>query len=307
MNPPSPATAETWSRLLRPAGRRRPIRSALRPWPGGLLEQRAATTPPEAMSTSAGVGPETLAADGPVKPRLRGVWHQYGFFASLVAGAASSLARPPAAACSPPWSTPRRFRPCWGRAPSTTGVTWQPRARRRMRRLDHAMIFVLIAGSYTPIVLLAMSGTLAVVVFCVAWGGALAGVLVEFFWTDHPRYVSAVIGTALGWTSLVMVGQLQHDGRLAGRRRLHLRGGPLHDRGDDLLPQAAGSDPGGVRLPRGLPRPRARGGGDPLRGDRLHGHAPRLTGRRRDPGSIRVTACPPFCASGLTMGSRSCG
>jgi hemolysin III len=169
------------------------------------------TTPAEPMSTSFDVGSETFAEeDAPVKPRLRGVSHQYGFFVSVLAGLALILSATPGRGRLAAVVYAASVSGLLGTSALYHRVTWQPNVRRWMRRLDHAMIFVLIAGSYTPIVLLAMSGTLAVVVFCVAWGGALAGVLVEFFWVDHPRYVSAVIGTALGWTSLVMVGQLRN-------------------------------------------------------------------------------------------------
>ncbi len=142
------------------------------------------------------------------KPRLRGVWHTYGFLASLVAGIALVVRTTPGRGTVAALVYAASVSGLLGTSALYHRVTWRPDVRRWMRRLDHAMIFVLIAGSYTPIVLLAMSGTLASVVFCVAWGGALAGVLVEFFWVEHPRYVSAVIGSALGWTSLVMVGQL---------------------------------------------------------------------------------------------------
>jgi hemolysin III len=167
-----------------------------------------ATTPPEATRAGRRAGREAIAADGPVKPRLRGVWHQYGFFVSVVAGAALIARTPPGRGLVAAIVYAASVSALLGTSALYHRVTWQPGARRWMRRLDHAMIFVLIAGSYTPIVLLAMSGRLAVVVFCVAWGGALAGAVVEIFWVDHPRYVSAVIGAALGWTSLVMVGQL---------------------------------------------------------------------------------------------------
>jgi len=161
------------------------------------------------MSTSAGISAEAIshAAD---RPRLRGVWHTYGFFVSLVAGVALVLRAPSGRGLVAALVYASSVSALLGTSALYHRVTWRPEHRRWMRRLDHAMIFVLIAGSYTPIVLLAMSGTLATVVFCVAWGGALAGVLVEFFWVDHPRYVSAAIGTALGWTSLVMVGQLRN-------------------------------------------------------------------------------------------------
>jgi hemolysin III len=160
------------------------------------------------MSTSASLSPPEAVSPAGEKPRLRGVWHTYGFFASLVAGVALVATTPPGRGLVAAVVYAASVSALLGTSALYHRVTWQPRARRRMRRLDHAMIFVLIAGCYTPIVLLAMSGTLATVVFCVAWGGALAGVAVELVWVDHPRYVSAVIGAALGWTSLVMVGQL---------------------------------------------------------------------------------------------------
>ncbi len=149
-----------------------------------------------------------VVAEAVEKPRLRGVWHTYGFFVSLIVGVALVLSTPPGRGLVAAVVYAASVSALLGTSALYHRVTWRPERRRWMRRLDHAMIFVLIAGSYTPIVVLAMSGALATVVFCVAWGGALAGILVEFFWIDHPRYVSAVIGAALGWTSLVMVGQL---------------------------------------------------------------------------------------------------
>ena len=77
-----------------------------------------------------------------------------------------------------------------------------------MRRLDHAMIFVLIAASYTPFALLALHGTLATVILCVAWGGALGGVILQLAWTDHPKWASSPIGTSLGWVGLATLTQL---------------------------------------------------------------------------------------------------
>jgi len=161
------------------------------------------------MGASAGLVAEVVSAAAQ-KPRLRGVWHTYGFFVSLIAGVALVLTTPSGRGLVAAVVYASSVSALFGTSALYHRVTWRPEHRRWMRRLDHAMIFVLIAGSYTPIVLLAMSGPLATIVFCVAWGGALAGVLVEFFWIDHPRYVSAVIGSALGWTSLVMVGQLRN-------------------------------------------------------------------------------------------------
>jgi hemolysin III len=87
-------------------------------------------------------------------------------------------------------------------------VEWQPAARRRMRRLDHAMIFVLIAASNTPFALLALHGTLATVILVVAWAGAAGGVVLQFAWSDHPKWASSLITLSLGWVGIVTLTQL---------------------------------------------------------------------------------------------------
>ncbi len=78
-------------------------------------------------------------------------------------------------------------------------VTWRPAARRWMRRLDHSMIFVLIAGTYTPVALLALQGSLATTVLIVVWAGALGGVVFKLVWIDAPKWLFALVYVALGW------------------------------------------------------------------------------------------------------------
>jgi hemolysin III len=87
-------------------------------------------------------------------------------------------------------------------------VTWRPATRRWMRRLDHSMIFVLIAGTYTPFGLLILHGTLAHVVLAVVWGGALAGVVLKLAWVDAPKWLMAAIYLALGWVAAAIMPQL---------------------------------------------------------------------------------------------------
>ncbi|HMB52496.1 MAG TPA: hemolysin III family protein, partial [Thermoanaerobaculia bacterium] len=83
-------------------------------------------------------------------------------------------------------------------------VEWRrPEARRWMRRLDHSMIFFLIAGTYTPIALLALNGPLADAILVVVWAGAIAGAIVEMIWIDHPKWVAALIYISLGWVAAV--------------------------------------------------------------------------------------------------------
>ena len=67
-----------------------------------------------------------------------------------------------------------------------------------MRRLDHTMIFFLIAGTVTPFALLVMEGPLATALLIAVWSGALAGTVVELVWVDHPKWVSAIVYIAVG-------------------------------------------------------------------------------------------------------------
>lgn len=149
---------------------------------------------------------EALAA---VKPRLRGVSHKWAFFVSLVLGAALIVLA----------DTPRgtlavavyavSLSALFGTSALYHRVEWRrPDARRWMRRLDHSMIFFLIAGTYTPFALLVLSGPLANAILVVVWIGAIAGTVVEMVWIDHPKWVGALIYVALGWVAIVAFPEL---------------------------------------------------------------------------------------------------
>jgi hemolysin III len=71
-----------------------------------------------------------------------------------------------------------------------------------MRRLDHSMIFLLIAGTYTPFALLVLEGTLATVILLVVWIGALVGIVLKLVWIDAPKPVVAVLYVMLGWVAV---------------------------------------------------------------------------------------------------------
>jgi hemolysin III len=153
---------------------------------------------------------DPIPAGAPLKPRLRGVSHQYAFFISLACGAALVLfnaghARTLVSAIVYAVAVSALL----GTSALYHRVHWQrPNVRVWMRRLDHSMIYVLIAGSYTPFALLAMHGTLSTVVLALAWGGALAGVLRELVWANAPKWVSAITYMALGWVAVITLGQL---------------------------------------------------------------------------------------------------
>src|SRR3984885_4414091 len=105
--------------------------------------------------------PDSLRITTPVKPKLRGVSHEYGFFVSLLCGVALILAASGGKARLAATIYAVAVSGLLGTSALYHRVTWRPATRRWMRRLDHSMIFVLIAGTYTPVALLALHGTLA--------------------------------------------------------------------------------------------------------------------------------------------------
>ena len=80
---------------------------------------------------------------------------------------------------------------------------WGPRAWAFLRRFDHANIFLLIAGSYTPFTLLLLEGSSRVELLSIVWTGALLGVLFRVFWTGAPRWLYVPVYMALGWAAVL--------------------------------------------------------------------------------------------------------
>jgi hemolysin III len=80
--------------------------------------------------------------------------------------------------------------------------TWSPRVWAFLRRFDHANIFILIAGTYTPITLILLDGTQRVVLLTTVWTCAILGVLFRVFWTDAPRWLYTPIYIGMGWAAL---------------------------------------------------------------------------------------------------------
>jgi hemolysin III len=143
-----------------------------------------------------------------VKPRLRGVLHQYAFFVSLVSGTLLVVLGVTTRAAIAAAIYAASVSALFGVSALYHRVTWTGPARRRMRRLDHTMIFLLIAGTYTPVGLLVLQGTLATVVLLVVWGGAAAGIVLELAWTKAPRWLGGTVYLALGWVAVVAMPQL---------------------------------------------------------------------------------------------------
>jgi hemolysin III len=152
--------------------------------------------------------PAAAVPEARVKPRLRGVSHQWAFFVSLASGTLLVLVVTTTRASVAVGIYGASVSALFGVSALYHRVTWTTAARRRMRRLDHAMIFVLIAGTYTPVGLLVLQGTLATVVLAVVWGGAAGGIVLELAWTTAPRWLGGTVYLALGWVAVVAMPQL---------------------------------------------------------------------------------------------------
>jgi hemolysin III len=149
-----------------------------------------------------------LVPAGPIKPRLRGVLHEYAFFVSLACGVALVLAASDGRARVAALIYAGAVSALLGTSALYHRVTWRPRARRWMRRLDHSMIFVLIAGTYTPVALLALKGALASTVLIVLWAGALGGMIFKLLWIDAPKWLFAIVYVVLGLVTAAVAGEL---------------------------------------------------------------------------------------------------
>jgi hemolysin III len=147
------------------------------------------------------------------KPRLRGSLHHWSFVLSMAAGATLVTAAATVVgsaiavvSCAIYVATVLGL---FGISALYHRYPWRSeRAQDRMRRLDHSMIFVLIAGTYTPFALLALDGTLATVILIVVWSGAAAGVVLQLAWVDAPRLLSAIVYVAMGWVALAAFPQM---------------------------------------------------------------------------------------------------
>lgn len=79
------------------------------------------------------------------------------------------------------------------------------------KKIDHMMIFILIAGSYTPVCLLVLGGKSGKILLAAVWGLAIAGMLFKAFWVTCPKWVSSVIYISLGWACVFVFGQLLEE------------------------------------------------------------------------------------------------
>ena len=149
-----------------------------------------------------------------LKPRLRGVLHEAAFAVSLITGTAlvclAEGGRERVAAVVYAVSVALLF----GTSAAYHRGPWKGRSQEVMKRLDHSMIFVLIAGTYTPFALLLLEGTARAAVLALVWGGALAGVVLRNTIRRPARWLFVGIYLLLGWVALGVLPQLHDAGGL---------------------------------------------------------------------------------------------
>lgn len=194
-------------------------------WESG--SDRAATIQPDHARVRA-------ATESSAKPRLRGRLHQAAFFAAIPAGVILLSAAQTAAARATAAIYVASLLGLYGTSGAYHVVPWSPRALRWMKRLDHSMIFVLIAGTTTPLSLLVMRPPWSVALVAVVWGGAAAGIALKMLRVDGFRIVGGTLYIALGWAVVLTAPQLI-SGLSFGALMLVVAGGMLYTGGAIVL------------------------------------------------------------------------
>lgn len=149
------------------------------------------------------------------RPRMRGWLHAYAAGAAVVCGVVLTAV----AASRPGWLA---FGAClvysvticllFGTSALYHRHVWGPRGYVLMKRLDHSMIFLFIAGTYTPFSLLLLPRHTAMIVLGTVWGGAVLGVALKMAWPRAPRWLSVPLYIALGWVAVFVLPDLLHHG-----------------------------------------------------------------------------------------------
>jgi hemolysin III len=147
-----------------------------------------------------------------LKPRLRGVLHQWAAMVAALAGAYLVLSAPAGEARVASAIYAVSIVGLFTVSAIYHRVNWtRPSARAWMRRLDHAMIFVMVAGTVTPIAALVLEGGWRTTVLSVAWGMAGVGITIKLLWIGAPKWLSAAIYVGMGWAGMAIFPKLVGD------------------------------------------------------------------------------------------------
>ncbi len=147
-----------------------------------------------------------------VKPRLRGVFHEAGFFAAIALAIPLAIVAEPGRARISAIVFSSCLAGCFGMSALYHRPTWSPVARSWLARADHAGVYLLIAGTYTPFGLIIFSRAWAIVVLSIVYAGVGVAIALKVLWVKAPKQLSAAIGIALGWLGVVAYSQFAKVG-----------------------------------------------------------------------------------------------
>lgn len=172
------------------------------------------------MSTPEHAGPDVpqlplldaAAADAAteVKPTWRGWIHAGTFPVAVVAGIVLIVVAEGAAA---KWASAVFMLTSmllFGNSALYHRIDWSPKVKVLLKRIDHANILLLIAGTYTPLAVLALPPQKGVLLLCLVWGGTLVGILFRVFWINAPRWLYVALYLLLGWAAVMYIVDLMN-------------------------------------------------------------------------------------------------
>jgi hemolysin III len=164
------------------------------------------------------------------KPRFRGRIHQVAFIVSIPAGLFLVALGKTASARAATVVYASALAALLGTSASYHRYSWSISANERMQRLDHSMIFLLIAGTYTPFSVLALHGALRIVILAVVWTGAAVGIALKHLRLHGFKALTGALYVSLGWVAVVAMPQFITGLPLAATV-LMLTGGLLYTAG----------------------------------------------------------------------------
>ena len=142
------------------------------------------------------------------RPLLRGVLHFYAAIAAVVGAAVLLLVAGSARAYVGGAILAASLILLYGTSAAYHRITWTPLMRGLMRRLDYSMIFVLIAGTYTPFCLVVLPNAWGITMLSVIWGVAGGGVLIRVAWPTAPKWLAVSLYVTVGWLALIAAWEL---------------------------------------------------------------------------------------------------
>ena len=147
-----------------------------------------------------------------LKPRLRGWIHAVTAPLALVASVVLVVVAPPVAGKVAAGVFGLSAILLFGTSAVYHRGTWSPRVEAALRRMDHSNIFLIIAGTYTPLAVMLLPEKTATTLLLIVWGGALLGLLARVLWMSAPRWVYVPVYVALGWVALAYMSQFWSSG-----------------------------------------------------------------------------------------------